>query len=101
MNRLLISTFPGLSILSYSDKKGGLNGNIQTLELTYVAWACDCANWATKEDIDKSSENDDDTLAKRSIFIEHANLALELPDTLGYSHDIIKFTGQFIMEKDS
>ena len=39
------------------DNKGGLEDKTQTLELTYIAWACDCANWSTKEDLEKYSEN--------------------------------------------
>ena len=81
------------------DNKGGLEDKTQTLELTYIAWACDCANWSTKEDLEKYSENVDDTLAKQSIFIEPANQAVKLPDTLGFNNDIIKFTGQFYKEK--
>ncbi len=99
MLRLLTLTIFGLSMLSCSSKKGGLDGNIQTLELTYIVWACDCANWATSEVLDKFSENIGDTLAKQSIFIEPANQTLELPDTLGYNNVVIKFTGQFYKEK--
>lgn len=71
----------------------------QTIELSYIAWACDCANWATLEDIHKFSDNIDDTLAKLSVFIEPATPGIKLPDTLGYNGDIIKFTGHFHKEK--
>lgn len=81
------------------DKKGGLEKEVQTLELNYIAWACDCSNWATDEILEKYSENIGDTLAYKSIYIEPANNSLELPDTLGYSNDRIKFTGQFYNEK--
>ena len=96
MTRLLILTFLGLTVLSCSHKKGGLDGNIRTLELTYITWACDCANWATKINLEQYSG---DTLASKSIFIEPAHQDLELPDSLGYSNDVIKFTGQFYNEK--
>ncbi len=96
MNRVLTFAILGLSILSCTDKKGGLDGNIKTLEFTYIAWACDCANWATKIDLEKYSG---DTLARQSIFLEPANQDLELPDSLGYSNDVIKFTGQFYNNK--
>ena len=79
------------------DKKGGLEEKVKTLELTYIAWACDCAKWATKEDLKKYSTGD--ALADQSIFVEPANQSLELPDTLGYSNDIIIFSGQFYNEK--
>ena len=99
MNRILTIIILGLSIVSCSNNKGGLENKTQTLELNYIAWACDCANWATNEDLENYSENIGDTLAKQSIFIEPANKTLELPDTLGYGNDIIKFTGQFYNEK--
>lgn len=99
MNRILILIISGLLIISCSDNKGGLEGEIQTLELNYIAWACDCANWAKNEDLEKYSGNIDNILAKQSIFIEPATRTLELLDTLGYSNDIIKFTGQFYNKK--
>ncbi|OQP60705.1 hypothetical protein A3860_32415 [Niastella vici] len=71
----------------------------QTLELSYIAWACDCANWATSEDIQKYNDTEEDALAEQSIFIEPADKSLILPDTLGYSMDIIKFTGHFYKKK--
>ena len=89
---------PFLKSPVYKEKKS-LNDNIETIELTYIAWACDCANWAKNEDLEKYSENINNALAKQSIFIEPANETIELPDTLGYSNDIIKFTGQFYNEK--
>ena len=82
-----------------SDKKDGLEEEVKTIELTNIAWACDCANWATKYDLKKYSDNNGDTLADQCIFIEPASQELELPDTLGYSNDIIIFSGQFYNEK--
>jgi len=75
--------------------KGELDEEILSLELSYIAWACDCANWAKPEEIEKHYHNYEDTLAKLSVFIEAAKPTLELPDTLGWSGDIISFKGQF------
>ncbi len=72
-----------------------LEEEVQDVELTYIAWACDCANWATLEDAEKYAENIEDSLAHKSIFIEPASKSIELPDTLGYANDVIKFTGSF------
>ena len=80
-------------------EKNSLNEKVETIELTYIAWACDCANWATREDLEKYSENIEDSLAYQSIFIEPSNESIKLPDTLGYSNDIIKFTGQFYQNR--
>jgi hypothetical protein len=70
----------------------------ETLELTYLAWACECANWATPDDIARYHD-EGDSLADLSIFIEPANESLQLPDTIGYSGDIIKLTGHFYTKK--
>lgn len=87
-------------LISCSDlKPNRLVEKEQTIELSYIAWACDCASWATLEDIRKYHDNSGDTLADLSIFIEPADTSLSLPDTLGYNGDIIKFTGQFYKEK--
>lgn len=75
-----------------------LEANTQNIELEYIAWACDCANWVTPIDIKKFSDKED-SLVQRSVFIEPADTALNLPDSLGYNGDRIKFTGQFYINK--
>jgi hypothetical protein len=59
-------------------------------------WACECANWAT---LDVIKKYEDDSLASHCVFIEPADTSLILPDTLGYSGDIIQFTGQYYVDK--
>ncbi|MCT4622879.1 MAG: hypothetical protein N4A46_04590 [Schleiferiaceae bacterium] len=85
--------------LSCTNDKGGLEENVQSLELKYIAWACDCANWATHEVLEVYSGNENDALAKHCIFIEPATETVELPDSLGYSGDVIQFIGSFYREK--
>jgi hypothetical protein len=75
-----------------------LEDTLRTLELTNTAWACQCANWGTAADIKRFEENKV-KLADTYIFIEPADISLELPDTLGYQSDLIRFTGQFYKEK--
>ena len=70
---------------------------IKTVNLTYISWACECANWIEENEYDKFEKQG--KLAENSIFIEPIDSSLELPDTLGYSADIIKFTGQFYTQK--
>ena len=36
-----------------------LEHKTQTIELEYIAWACDCANWATPKDIEKFYDKED------------------------------------------
>jgi len=75
-----------------------LEDTVRALDLQYVAWACQCANWATEADI-KKAEDHSNKLADKSIFVEPADNLVELPDTLGYSGDLIRFTGQFYKDK--
>ncbi len=89
----------GFLILLSNCKTNELEEKEQTIELSYIAWACDCANWATVENIYKYNDNFGDTLSDLSVFIEPANESLKLPDTLGYNGDVIKFTGRFYKNK--
>jgi len=75
-----------------------LEDTSRVLDLTYIAWACECANWAMEADI-KKTQDDLDKLADKSVFIEPVDSSLELPDTLGYSGDLIRFTGRFYKDK--
>jgi len=74
-----------------------LEDTIRTIDLTYIAWACQCAEWTTMADI--SRYQDTGKLSEHTIFIEAADSTLELADTLGYSGDFIRFTGQFYKDK--
>jgi hypothetical protein len=74
-----------------------LGDTVQTLDLRYVAWACQCANWVKVNEHGKYQEGG--RLAERSIFVEPADSTLNLPDTIGYSGDVIRFTGQFYKDK--
>ena len=86
-------------LFSCSTKSNKLDTKVQTIELHYITWACECANWATVSDIAKYYDNVGDTLADLSIFIEPADTSIILPDTICYNGDIVRFTGQFYMDK--
>jgi hypothetical protein len=81
----------------YPANKSPLESKIKTVDLTYIAWGCECANWIEANAYDKFE--DENKLAENSIFLESGDSSLKLPDTLGYSGDIIKFTGEFYTEK--
>jgi hypothetical protein len=78
--------------------KAKLEDRVQSVQFHYIAWACECANWATGSDIYKYQDQEDE-LAHHSVFIEPADQTLILPDTLGYTGDIVQFTGQYYIEK--
>ena len=70
----------------------------QTIDLMYVTFACECANWIPTDKV-QYLNNPSLDLSDYSIFIEPAYTNLVLPDTLGYNGDIIRFTGQFYLRK--
>lgn len=81
------------SIDKISLDSNSLENKTQTLQLEYVDFFCACPNWASLEDIQKYK--DTGNLATHCVFIEPSDSTIKLPDTLGYSGDLIKFTGQF------
>jgi hypothetical protein len=81
--------------ITYTNKNNPLTKEILTLKLFYIQWSCGCANWITFSDIKKYGHDD-----KYCIFVEPADSTLNLPDTIGYHGDIVKFTGQFYKEKN-
>lgn len=88
----------GWILFLFSCRENELNGKVQKVRCQYIAWACDCANWARLEDIKKYENAGGDTLADQCIFMEPANSSLILPDSLG-SKTVVEFTGQFYKKK--
>jgi len=123
MNKILVTLFVLSLIISCSNVRNNkeqdtdlinLASNIKDkleeqehiLELRYIAWACDCANWTKLDDIkifhdtlEKGDNIDGDFLSNLCVFVEPAEKSLVLPDNLEYSGNIIKFTGRFYKRK--
>ena len=76
-----------------------LENKTQTIELSYINWACDCADWATPEQLTKLADNINDTLAKASVYIEPIAKSKELPDSIYCTGTTVKFHGQFYKHK--
>ncbi len=75
-----------------------LRNKKETLKLHYISWGCDCANWVKEKDIRKYTDFPD-SLANVCIFIEPGEISKALPDTIGYTGDIVEFTGKFYEDK--
>lgn len=89
-----IMTFLVLALfISCNPQSNELQSEIQTIDMERVAFACDCADWVRLNDFSKPN------YADSAIFIEPADSTLNLADTLGYSMDIIRFTGQFYIHQ--
>ncbi|WP_445718599.1 hypothetical protein [Flavobacterium sp.] len=84
-------------LISCSENKKELEKE-QNIELIYIAWACECANWATKKDIAKYQDFED-KLAEKCVFIEPTNDSVEIPDSLIRNNIRILFKGNFYKSK--
>lgn len=72
-----------------------LEDKIITVRMQYIDWFCACANWADVRIVDTCNGC---ALPSKCVFIEAAEREKALPDTIGYSGDIVEFTGQFYTE---
>ena len=70
----------------------------QNIELNYIAWACECANWATKNDMVKCQDFQD-KLAEKCVYIEAINAKVEFPDSLIKFNTKVLFKGNFYKNK--
>ena len=84
-------------LISCSENKKELEKE-QNIELTYIAWACECANWATKNDIDEYQDFED-KLAEKCVYIEAVNTEVEFPDSLIKFNTKVLFKGNFYKNK--
>jgi len=92
-----LSVLLSLLISSCWNQSHRLEDKIQKVQFHYISWACACANWATSDNIEKYK--DTGKLSDNCVFIEPANKLFSLSDTIGYSGDIVEFTGQYYEEK--
>lgn len=79
---------------TYTDQ---LEDTVRTLDLSYVSWSCQCGNWVRVNEHEKYQENGG--LAGRAMFVEPSDSTLNLPDTISYTGDVIRFTGKFYKDK--
>jgi hypothetical protein len=84
-------------LISCSENKKELEKE-QNIELNYIAWACECANWATKNDIVKYQDFED-KLAEKCVYIEAANPEVKFPDSLIKFNTKVLFKGNFYKNK--
>jgi hypothetical protein len=81
-------------LFSCSCNSNELEEDIQTIQLQNFGGCGECSNWVKLSDIAKFNDVSD-RLDDNLIAIESSNPNQLLPDTLGYSDDIIIFTGKF------
>jgi hypothetical protein len=69
---------------------------VDTLRLRYIAWGCACPPWATPADMQRY-QDDNNELARHTVFIEPATPALALPEHYYANNNRynVRVTGQF------
>jgi hypothetical protein len=85
---------------TFMDKPGKLNTNIETIEVSYVNWACNCPDFIEtkyyKQNLDYDTKEED------CIFIEPAYDSLKVPESFyieDHFNHVLKLTGNFYAGK--
>ena len=65
--------------ISSSDYPENLENKTDTIEVTYIAWACACANWLPTEYLKDPNYSTTDN-AEDCIYIEASEKKLKLPE---------------------
>lgn len=88
------------STSTFLDRPTKLSSITETIEVNFVNWACDCANFIeTKHGLNDSNY---ETREQDCIFIEPANAKLKLPERYfekDHFEKKLRLTGQFYLKK--
>ena len=71
-----------------------LSGIKETVNLQYVAWACYCPRWVYPGQLEAATTYD-----SLCMHVEPVNATLVIPDSLRYSGNVFRFTGEFYVHK--
>ena len=80
-----------------SNQPKQLSGKIETLDVMYINWACDCADFIEQGRYIDNEPNDEDL-----FFIEPAHDSLKIPDeyfSTGHFDYYLRLSGQFYVDK--
>lgn len=82
------------------DYPRNLSSKIDTIEVIYVAWACDCANWLP---VPRENQNED-VQSEDCIFITPSPDSLDIPqsfwgDEFDYSNRKLRLIGSYYNTK--
>lgn len=87
--------------ITSSDFPNELSEEIDTMEITYIAWACACANWLPEKYFDLNNDKLSETPEDYCIFIEAEKEEMKIPDEyhLGGYQNRIRLIGKFYKDK--
>lgn len=90
----------GLLLISCHQHPRHLSGKIEIIEVFYVNWACDCADFIETK---FSKDNPDyETKEEDCIFIEPSNLKMKIPNDFFRENHFnygLRLTGQFYLDQ--
>jgi hypothetical protein len=95
MKKDIIMLVLALVSLSSCGSKGTIEGSDTTVQLSYIPWACDCANWITHEDYVRYENSAGDSLAWSCIFLEPDSGVAQIPDSILNIETSIEVQGSF------
>ena len=87
-------------LTSCNNQPTKLSGKTETIEVFYINWACDCADFIETKFYADNSEYE--AKEEDCIFIEPANPSIKIPDNYfekGHFENHLKLTGQFYIDK--
>ncbi len=86
--------------VTFLDYPYRLNNKVDTIEVTYVAWACACANWLPTNFLENPGFDTTDN-AKNCIFLEADRSELIIPDEyrVGGNNNRIRLIGSFYTDE--
>lgn len=87
-------------MITWLDYPKELENKIDTIEVTYIAWACACANWLPTTFLNDPNYYEND-YSKDCIFLEADKKELVIPDEyhLGGNDNQIKLIGTFYKDQ--
>ena len=101
---LFILVIIGIGLVIYNkfsitpvDRPWNLSGKEETIEVSYIRWACDCPNWIETKYYKKNPEYE--AKAEDCIFIEAANPDSAIPEDFDEHKYRLKLKGQFYIDQ--
>ncbi|MFL5765400.1 MAG: hypothetical protein ACJ77K_15755 [Bacteroidia bacterium] len=85
--------------ITFLDHPNNLSGKVEIIEVDYIQWACDCANWIQVKDEKNCSNGIDEN---KCFFIEAENSSLkEVENSFVFAvhSNKLRLTGQFYTDK--
>ena len=96
---LSVSSCGDAAPITFLDYSNNLEKKIDTIEVTYIAWACACANWINTDYFEKNPNYANMDYSKECFFIEAKNRDNKLPEKYHINGSVVRLIGSFYKDK--